>query len=516
MTSLPELKSRKSSSPLAKIDLLYNNLPDIGNGMCTSPPRAKYEEQVKDMMELQRLERLVKQQEERLRIRVDWAASGGRQRSAVDEKLREYEKATADVERAHESREKKQREMLLKRSVLEEEKMARSAILEKMNDCDAQKRERLRLERRARDELRSKQEHERGLASLDVSELERRKNIAQLTETMKRQKRQQEEQELEELEIKLRRILDKCQQRQKLSSQQQHPSDSSAFGNIKLLIKSLDEQESESLSKLLRCEELSELRSYLDSVEQPGNHIQLKHLRDCISTSRLADSVNASDARFPKNPFLSALISCANPVLHPMTRELKLCIPTDTVWPYNLSDKLWPTPRDPPPLPRKPNSDIVCDKWPYIRPPPVPALVYIDNNSTTSVLSINWPCNLQIRGKCWNSASHFFHAMKYSGTKWEEQIRLSTNAEVASYTCERVIRSDWGKVKVSIMRDALSLKFEQNADFASCLLATGNKKLIVLGNDTYWCTARSGRGTNQMGVLLMDLRDNYNTRSLKT
>ena len=509
MTTLPELKSRKTSSPLTKLHLIYDELPEISKGMCTPPTKLRYEEELRDVVEIERLERQVKRQEERLRIRVDWA-SGGRQQSAVVEKLREYDKAATDVEKEHELLEKKQREMIQKRSVLENEKVARTAVLERMNDSDAQKRERLRKEGRVRDELRRKQEHERGLSSLDAVEIERRKNIARISEAKKRQKRLQEERELEELEIKLRCILNKSQQRFS-SHSGPPPSDTSSLCNIQLLIRLLNvDQPSVNLTKLLDCKELNHLKTCLDSADHPGSHIQLKHLRDCISTSRLIENVTETvPVNYPRNPFLSALTSCANPVLHPITRLLWQSVPRHEVWPFILSEQLWPSPRKDAPLP---SVSLNLNKWPFTQavkpsPPTIPAVLHFTNNKNTSLLSNSFPCELTIRGKVWKSAGHFFHAMKYCGTKWEEEIRASLCAEDSSLTCNRVIRSDWEIVKCSVMREALVSKYHQNPQFASYLTATQSKQLICISKDVYWGVNSSGRGLNRLGLLLMNIRN---------
>ena len=69
------------------------------------------------------------------------------------------------------------------------------------------------------------------------------------------------------------------------------------------------------------------------------------------------------------------------------------------------------------------------------------------------------------------------------------------------------LRSDWEKIKVSIMRELIRQKFTKHAGLAKKLLDTGITKLIE-GNtwgDTYWGVC-NGVGNNKLGKILMGLR----------
>lgn len=75
------------------------------------------------------------------------------------------------------------------------------------------------------------------------------------------------------------------------------------------------------------------------------------------------------------------------------------------------------------------------------------------------------------------------------------------------------LRSDWEKVKNSIMYEVVRAKFEQNQDLREKLLATGDAQLIE-GNywhDNYWGQCSCQRcintiGFNQLGKTLMRVR----------
>ena len=70
-------------------------------------------------------------------------------------------------------------------------------------------------------------------------------------------------------------------------------------------------------------------------------------------------------------------------------------------------------------------------------------------------------------------------------------------------------RPDWHDVKVQIMEEIVSAKFEQNPILGKQLIATGDR-LLAEGNhwrDTFW-GVYNGRGENMLGKILMKVRDN--------
>lgn len=72
------------------------------------------------------------------------------------------------------------------------------------------------------------------------------------------------------------------------------------------------------------------------------------------------------------------------------------------------------------------------------------------------------------------------------------------------------LRPDWEAVKVPIMEEIVRAKFSQHEDLKALLLATGDA-LIEEGNtwhDTFWgVDAKSGRGQNHLGKILMKIRE---------
>ena len=70
------------------------------------------------------------------------------------------------------------------------------------------------------------------------------------------------------------------------------------------------------------------------------------------------------------------------------------------------------------------------------------------------------------------------------------------------------LRSDWENVKRDVMFKALLAKFSQHEDLKVLLLRTGNRELIEhTSNDSYWGDGGDGHGQNNLGKLLMRVRE---------
>ena len=116
-----------------------------------------------------------------------------------------------------------------------------------------------------------------------------------------------------------------------------------------------------------------------------------------------------------------------------------------------------------------------------------------------------------LRNKKWTTSEHYFQAMKFVDTEYEECVRLcSTPKAAADMGRDRrlPLRKDWEIAKDGVMFDAVLAKFSQNADIRKMLLDTGNAILIEDSPiDDYWGCGKDGTGRNQLGVTLMQVRE---------
>ena len=154
-------------------------------------------------------------------------------------------------------------------------------------------------------------------------------------------------------------------------------------------------------------------------------------------------------------------------------------------------------------------------------------------------LSNNFYSPFIIDNKKWPTVTHYFEAMKYKGTPYEEQIRLaptpihalvlSEKKYVTLHENEKIdakmyfirnntysYRKDWDMVMLDILKHAIKEKFKQNPHLERKLLKTQSSLLIY--NNIYDSQLGIGvnkKGQNILGKLLMAYRDvllkkNYN------
>ena len=120
-------------------------------------------------------------------------------------------------------------------------------------------------------------------------------------------------------------------------------------------------------------------------------------------------------------------------------------------------------------------------------------------------------------GKYWMTSEHYFQSQKFAGTEHEERIRLASAPKIAAdwgRERKRPLRPDWDAVKDEIMGRALYAKFTKHIELRDLLLSTGEASLVENApGDYYWGCGKDGTGKNQLGILLMELRDRLRQES---
>ena len=121
------------------------------------------------------------------------------------------------------------------------------------------------------------------------------------------------------------------------------------------------------------------------------------------------------------------------------------------------------------------------------------------------------PFSVEIDEKCWPTTEHYFQAQKFHGTEREEAIRQVASPSIAAKmgrSREFPLRTDWEQVKDEIMYRAVLAKFTQYRELRELLLATGDSEIVEhTRNDSYWADGGDGTGRNELGKILMQVRE---------
>lgn len=127
----------------------------------------------------------------------------------------------------------------------------------------------------------------------------------------------------------------------------------------------------------------------------------------------------------------------------------------------------------------------------------------------------NWFSNMvvdpiYIEARLWPSVENYYQAMKSTDRDVQEIIRAASPSGAKSLGKKVILRKDWEQIKESKMKHALSIKFS-NMPWFDLLMATNDTQLIEWNNwgDKYWGVTENGVGKNRLGVLLMELRDEF-------
>lgn len=124
--------------------------------------------------------------------------------------------------------------------------------------------------------------------------------------------------------------------------------------------------------------------------------------------------------------------------------------------------------------------------------------------------STYYPVKLNVGGKVWPTAEHYFQAMKFpDAPDYQEEIRKAktpAQAKKLGATKDYAPRSDWSSVRDTVMLEITKIKFSSDP-LKKKLLDTENALIRNLAPlDNYWGVGRSGKGQNRLGSILMKVR----------
>jgi len=140
---------------------------------------------------------------------------------------------------------------------------------------------------------------------------------------------------------------------------------------------------------------------------------------------------------------------------------------------------------------------------------------FISNREEYGWLSNFYYAPFRYNGLTWKTVEHAYQAAK-NGFKepWLSKIANASGPHEAKKLGRKVspLLKDWDRRKVDIMAQLVSAKFMTHQELEDKLLATGNAKLEEDAYwDSFWGTGRNGKGRNEMGKILMRLREKLRT-----
>lgn len=142
--------------------------------------------------------------------------------------------------------------------------------------------------------------------------------------------------------------------------------------------------------------------------------------------------------------------------------------------------------------------------------PTEPELVYVSRSDVTNPLAAWSKHGFELDGVEWPSVEHYYQGMKFEDPDLRNAIRAAPHPKDTQKVArknKRKVRKDWKSLKRTHMIRAVYLKCRTHPEAGEALLATGSAKIVETSQyDYYWGCGRDGRGENNFGKVLMDVR----------
>jgi N-glycosidase YbiA len=129
------------------------------------------------------------------------------------------------------------------------------------------------------------------------------------------------------------------------------------------------------------------------------------------------------------------------------------------------------------------------------------------------------PHPIEVDGLDWQTVEHYYQAQKFVATENERLIQVIRDAqtpmEAAQIGRDRTLklRCDWEEVKQQVMWQGVLTKFLTHTDIQAILLDTGDRLIVEDSpTDYYWGCGQDKTGQNQLGKILMNVRQEIRQR----
>ena len=138
--------------------------------------------------------------------------------------------------------------------------------------------------------------------------------------------------------------------------------------------------------------------------------------------------------------------------------------------------------------------------------------LYLSMYDTTEALSRWADMPFELDEREWPTVEHYYQAMKFSDDALQEKIIDCTSPakahKFATHWLRKFkVRSDWNKVKTTIMTRAIYIKCRTHAEVAQKLITTAEQTIVENSQfDYFWGCGRDKRGNNYYGKVLMNVR----------
>ncbi|GAB3522673.1 GTP cyclohydrolase II [Photobacterium alginatilyticum] len=113
----------------------------------------------------------------------------------------------------------------------------------------------------------------------------------------------------------------------------------------------------------------------------------------------------------------------------------------------------------------------------------------------------------------WPTSEHYYQAQKFVEPEIQQQILKAETPDQAFSLSRQYadkVKEDWMDVRTAVMRFIVFEKFRQNPRLAHLLVSTGDSVIKEHSHkDDFWGDGGDGSGRNELGKILMDVREYF-------
>lgn len=124
----------------------------------------------------------------------------------------------------------------------------------------------------------------------------------------------------------------------------------------------------------------------------------------------------------------------------------------------------------------------------------------------------------EYQGMKFHTIENFYQAMKTEKEDTETRRWIAgLNPSAAKKAGRKIkLRADWDQIKLGVMEYGLRVKFAPGTTWHQKLMETGNEEIVEWNNwgDKYWGKTTDGIGENNLGKILMKLRQEYKIQTV--
>ena len=121
------------------------------------------------------------------------------------------------------------------------------------------------------------------------------------------------------------------------------------------------------------------------------------------------------------------------------------------------------------------------------------------------------PFGIEIDGLWYPTVEHYYQSQKFEDIDYAELIRNAETPKKASElgkSKNALIKPNWDDIRLETMKKAVTVKFKTHPKLQEVLLATDNAELVENSPyDYFWGCGKDGSGQNNLGKILMEIRE---------